>query len=61
MTQIKSGFNPSYPWLRLTLLANLLEGSLVLFEFLPGLAEFALRGQSLVILKLLDCLINQLL
>jgi hypothetical protein len=33
----------------------------MLLELLSGLAEFALRGQSLVIVKLLDGSIDQLL
>ena len=62
MTQIKSTdqdgwirvFNPGHPWLRFGELSDLFEGALVLFEFLARLAEFSLRRQSLVILKLLN-------
>jgi hypothetical protein len=34
-------------------LADLFEGAFVLFEFLAGFAEFALRGEALVVLEFL--------
>ena len=42
-------------------LSYLLECSFVLLEFLSGFAEFALRGETLVILKLLDGTVHELL
>jgi hypothetical protein len=49
------------PWLRFTQLADLFESAAVLFEFLAGFAEFALRGEALVIVELLDRAVDQLL
>ena len=34
--------------------ADLFEGAAVLFEFLAGFAEFALRGEALVVVEFLD-------
>ena len=52
--------NPCYLRLRFAAF-DLFEGAFVLFEFLPGFAEFALRGQALVILKFLYRPVDQLL